>query len=240
MAGGPEMSTFEALLVALLAVLPGALYTLARENFGASWAWQQTDTSTQIFRFLGASAFFHVLFAPLSYGAYQELVLTRVAAKGETLSWWWWAALIGYIALPYIWGALTESSRNWQPHPCGLIRLPQAVIKWCLSLFVGKSPEPRAWDWLFSKPDLGGYVRLKLTSDKGWKAGVWVDSYASGYGVDPDLYIAEEVAINDIGEILIADDNGEREPELLGRGLLIRWSEIQYLDFMMFDAEGER
>jgi hypothetical protein len=86
------MSTFQALLVALLAVLPGAVYTLARENFGASWAWQHTDTSTQIFRLLGASAVFHAVFAPLSYRAYQELVVTHEAAKGETLSWWWWAA----------------------------------------------------------------------------------------------------------------------------------------------------
>lgn len=236
------MSTFQALFVALLPVLPGALYTLARENFGASWAWQQTDTATQIFRFLGASVVLHVLFAPLSYRAYQEFVANRVAenaTKGETLSWWWWAALAGYALLPYALGALTESSRSWRPHSCGLIRWPQALLTWLLSLFVGKNPEPRAWDFLFSKPDLGGYIRLKLTGDKGWKAGLWVDSYASGFGVDPDLYIAEEIAISDGGEVVFTEDDGQRLPELLERGLLIRWSEIEYLDFMKFDAEGE-
>jgi hypothetical protein len=231
------MSTFEALVVALLAVLPGALYTLARENFGASWAWQQTDTSTQIFRFLGASAVFHAVFAPLSYRAYQQLVVTHAATQGKTLSLWWWAVLVGYIALPYTWGALTESSRNWRDSSCWLIRWPTKVLAWCLSLFVGKSPEPRAWDWFFSTPGLGGYVRLKLANGGGWKAGIWVDSYASGFGVDPDLYIAEEIAIDDDGEVIL-DDSEAREPELLGRGLLIRWSEIQYLDFMQFDAEG--
>jgi hypothetical protein len=54
--------------------------------------------------------------------------------------------------------------------------------------------------------------------------------------VDPELYIAEEVAISDDGEIITINNN--RTPELLGRGLLIRWSEIQYLDFMKLDAEG--
>jgi hypothetical protein len=233
------MSTFQALFVALLAVLPGALYTLARENFGASWAWQQTDTATQIFRFLGASAVFHVLFAPLTYRAYQEFVVTDVAdnaAKGETLSWWWWAALVGYVALPYALGALTESSRNWRLSTCWLIRWPQALLTWCLALFVGKSPEPRAWDWLFSTPNLGGYIRLRLANSEGWKAGLWLDSYASGFGVDPDLYIAEEVAITDDGEIITIDDNDS--PGVLGRGLLIRWSEIKYLDFTKFDPEG--
>lgn len=236
------MSTFQALFVALLAVLPGALYTLARENFGASWAWQQTDTATQIFRFLGASAVFHVLFAPLSYWAYQNFVANRVAenaAKGESLSWWWWAALAGYVILPYILGALTESSRSWRPSSLCLIRWPQALLSWLLSLLAGRNPAPRAWDFLFSAPDLGGYIRLKLIGDRGWKAGLWVDSYASGFGVDPDLYIGEEIAISDDGEVVFVEEDGQRLPELLGRGLLIRWSEVQYLDFMKFDAEGE-
>ena len=204
----------------------------------ASWAWQQTDTSTQIFRFLGASAVFHTIFAPLSYRAYQQLVVTHAATQGKTLSWWWWVALVGYIALPYAWGALTESSRNWQTSPRRLIKWPKKMLKWWLALFVGKSPEPRAWDWLFSTPDLGGYIRLKLADGGGWKAGLWLDSYASGFGVDPDLYIAEEIAITDGGEVIVVDEE-TRQPELLGRGLLIRWSEIQYLDFVKLDVEGE-
>jgi hypothetical protein len=134
------MSTFEALLVALLAVLPGALYTLARENFGASWAWQHTDTSTQIFRFLGASAVFHTIFAPLSYRAYQQLVVTHAATQGKTLSWWWWVALVGYIALPYAWGALTESSRNWQTSPRRLIKWPKKMLKWLAGAVCWQEP----------------------------------------------------------------------------------------------------
>lgn len=58
------IGTLQALLVARGSA--GALYTLGRENFGATWAGRRTDTATQIFRFLSASALFHALFAPLT------------------------------------------------------------------------------------------------------------------------------------------------------------------------------
>lgn len=94
------IGTLQALLVAVFAVLPGALYTLARENFGATWAWRQTDTATQIFRFLSASALFHAIFAPLTYIAYQTLVVTDALAYGDRISWWWWAAIGGVCQRP--------------------------------------------------------------------------------------------------------------------------------------------
>jgi hypothetical protein len=46
------VTTFEALLVAVIAVLPGAVYTIARESHGASWAGRKTDAATRIFRFV--------------------------------------------------------------------------------------------------------------------------------------------------------------------------------------------
>lgn len=69
---GGVISTFQALLVTVIAILPGAVYTIARESRGASWAWRKTDAATLIFRFLTASAFFHLLLAPVSYAAYQQ------------------------------------------------------------------------------------------------------------------------------------------------------------------------
>jgi Family of unknown function (DUF6338) len=216
------IGTFQALVVALVAVLPGAVYAIARENLGASWAWRRTDTATQIFRFLGASAVFHVVFAPLTYVAYQKLVVTRALTEGRRISLWWWLALLAYVLVPYLSGAFSELSRVWGDNWLN------RCIRWMLAPISGRSAEPRAWDRLFSKSNLAGYIRLRL-NDGTWKAGVWLDSYASGYGEEGDLYIAHEVAVNDEGEIVT--DAETRLPELLGRGLLIRWSEVQYLDF---------
>ena len=80
------IGTFQALVIALVAILPGALYTIARENFGATWAWRQTDTATQIFRFLSASAIFHAVFAPLTFVAYKKLVITHALTEGHRQS----------------------------------------------------------------------------------------------------------------------------------------------------------
>jgi hypothetical protein len=107
------IGTFDALAVALVAVLPGALYTIARENFGATWAWRQTDTATQIFRFLAASVIFHAVFAPLTYIAYRSLVVSDALFEGDRISLWWWAALLVYVVVHYAWGAVTEWSRDW-------------------------------------------------------------------------------------------------------------------------------
>jgi Family of unknown function (DUF6338) len=87
------IGTFQALAIALVAVLPGALYTIARENIGASWAWRQTDTATQIFRFLSASAIFHAVFAPLTFVAYRKLVVSHAMTEGHRVSLWWWALI---------------------------------------------------------------------------------------------------------------------------------------------------
>lgn len=245
------IGTFQALLVALIAVLPGALYTIALENGGAAWAWRRTDTATQIFRFLGASAVFQAIFAPVTYWAYRELILTHVLIQGGPVAWYWWPILLAYLIVPYAWGQLTEGSRDWRldsedvavekgfRHRIAkfvrqLTRLLKVGINKLVGLYSTRDPEPRAWDRLFSKKNLGGYVRLKLT-DGEWKAGLWYGSYASGYGEDGDLYIAQQVEVDEHGE-LVADD--DRDPVLVGWGLLIRWSEVHYLEFAEIGDNG--
>jgi hypothetical protein len=106
------IGTLEALLVALIAVLPGALYTIARENHGASWAWRGTDGATLIFRLLTFSAVFHALFAWVTYRAYQQLDVTDELYDGKPISWWWYLTLLAYIAIPYLWGVLVEKQRR--------------------------------------------------------------------------------------------------------------------------------
>lgn len=54
-------------------------------------------------------------------------------------------------------------------------------------------------------------------------------SYASGYPHAQDLYLAETIEVSpDSGEVM--EENGR--PVLRGVGLLIRWEEIEFLEFI--------
>ncbi|MBU8813180.1 MULTISPECIES: DUF6338 family protein [Mycobacteriaceae] len=227
------ISTFQALAIALIAVLPGAVYTIARESGGASWAWRRTDTGALVLRFLCASAVFHALLAPITYGAYQRLVKPDGAAdaveEGRTLSWWWWVVVLVYLLVPFAAGALTERGRKWRDSP----KRWKKAVNWFVSLYAGSSPEPRAWDWFFDKHQ-SGIMRLKLANDE-WKAGLWADSFASGYGEDGDLYLAYEYLVDEDG-ILLTDGDGNYQSA--GVGLLVRWSEVRYLEFSEWDGSS--
>jgi glucan phosphoethanolaminetransferase (alkaline phosphatase superfamily) len=216
------IGTLQALLVAVLAVLPGALFTIARERTGASWAWRQTDAATLIFRFLSASAVFHAVFAPVTYHAYQELIVTHALVEGRTISWSWWAWLLAYLVLPYLLGVITEKARPWSDDPSWLKR----VISWVVALYSGRYPQLRAWDWFFSKKP-AGVMRLQLMNGE-WKAGLFnKKSFASSYGEEGDIYLAEQYIVRADGVPVLEDGRYKRGKA----GLLIRWSEVRYFDF---------
>lgn len=101
-------------------------------------------------------------------------------------------------------------------------------------VFTGPAPAPRAWDNLFfGKPE--GWIRLRLNSGA-WLGGGYAEaesgmkSYAAGYPEDPDLLLAEAVETDpDTGEFMF-DDEGD--PILRGSALLVRWEEVEYLEFI--------
>lgn len=217
------IQTFQAFLVLLVAVLPGAVYTIARESRGATWAWRQSDAGTLVFRFLCASAVYHALLAPLTYHAYRQLIHSHALAEGRSLSWWWWGVLLAYVFVPFAGGILTEKGRNWRGSTCWAKKAVSLVV----SLYAGSSPEPRAWDWFFDKRPTG-IVRMKLTNGE-WKAGLFDrDSFASGYGEEGDIYLANEYLVDEDGVLL---DDGKSGYQSAGVDLLIRWSEVHYLEF---------
>lgn len=219
---GSMIGTFQALLVAILAVLPGALYTIALENSGATWAWRKTDASTLVVRLLIFSAAFHALVAPLTYYAYRRLLVNPVLENGWQISWRWYALLLAYTALPYLFGVLTEKGRRVKGNSRGAEGVRRIVALWA-----GGYPELRAWDWLFSKRPVG-VMRLRLTNGE-WKAGLFAgDSFASSYGEEGDIWLAEQYYVDDLtGRPVIL--NQDYVPT--GAGLLIRWSEVAYADF---------
>lgn len=208
--------TFQALVVAGVAILPGALYTWAFEREAGAWGIRLADRAL---RFVGTSAIFHTLFAPLTYRLWLEFFRTGRIASGDVPPWLWFfpALYVGVpVALGTSIGRATRARRSWA------------------GLFTGPNPAPRAWDHLFGHaPD--GWVRLRLKSGV-WLAGAFATmedgrrSYAAGYPEEPDLYLVETMDVDpNTGEFVI-DEEGR--PMRRGSGILVRWSEVEYLEFI--------
>lgn len=221
------VGTFQALAVLLLALLPGALYVWSFEREAGGWGLGITD---RLLRFIGASAVFHAVFAPLTYIGYRDFVTTGRLAHG-TAPLWLWPITIAYVAVPTVAGfrvgSATVAGKPWTRY------------------IVGRAPAPRAWDHLFSRHNLAGWIRLKL------KTGDWIvgaygrsggskRSYAAGYPDTQDLYLVETVECErETGKFVLDPDGKLKRREA---GVLIRWEDVLYLEFIEVrrrSAEGE-
>lgn len=206
--------TVQALTVVVLGLLPGALLVWAFERQVGRWGIGATD---RILRFVGWSAIFHVLVAPATVGLWRSQWPRLV--DGRSLPWWLWAVAVAYVAVPIVCGTLvgrgTRSGRDMA------------------RFFAGPDPAPRAWDHLFGI-QADGWVRAKLKSGP-WLGGAFANangrrSYAAGYPEKSDLYLAAAVDVDpETGEFLLDDDGGV---VLRPGGLLVRWEEVEYLEFI--------
>jgi hypothetical protein len=207
------MSTFEAVAATLVVIIPGALYLWGYERMAGSWNQTSPD---RIYRFVAGSAVFQLLFAPLSYWLWKNYFHSdRIAqAKPVPLSFWLTLSLYGII-----------------PAAVGLA-VGRFVRK---KTFLGRairssSAPPRAWDKVFSSQPQG-LVRIKLKSGN-WIAGVFAetasgDAYASGYPAEQDIWLPETVVVDPTTGEYALDAN--RLPKFLTTGILVNWSEVEYL-----------
>lgn len=213
------VDTFQALGVLVLALLPGALYVWAFEREAGGWGLGATD---RLLRFVGFSAIFHALVAPLTYIAYRDYIITGLLSHGRPLPLWLWFVPVTYVVIPtlagFVTGSATAAGRRWT------------------RFIAGRSPAPRAWDHLFSAHDLSGWVRLRLKNDE-WVVGAYASSsnrrlrsYAAGYPEVQDLYLVESAECEPATGRFMLDDSGR--PRLRGVGVLIRWEEVMYLEFI--------
>jgi hypothetical protein len=126
---------------------------------------------------------------------------------------WLWPVSIAYVGVPIVLGTLLGLGLNrWS--------LPEVVA--------GANPAPTAWDHVLSRnPD--GWIRMKL------KSGAWIggaysgDSYAGGYPENADIYVSVAADIDPESGEFVRDKAGD--PILKEEGLLVRWEEIEFLQF---------
>jgi hypothetical protein len=208
--------TFQAIAVIAVALLPGALYVWSFEREAGAWGVRLGD---RVLRFVGVSALFHAVLVPVTYRVWVDFVRSgRIESGRAPLGLW--ALVLAYVVAPLVIGTFvgraTTRQRRWA------------------RVLTGPNPAPRAWDFLFaSAPD--GWVRMRLKSGV-WLAGAFAvgldggRSYAAGYPEEQDLYLVQTYDVDpESGEFRSDDEGGVVE---LDRGILVRWGEIEYLEFI--------
>lgn len=211
------VSTFQSVLVVFLALLPGALYTWGFERQVGQWGVSLAD---RLLRFFGWSALLHVLPAPITYLLWDRYYRSGRIAAGDAPLWLWFIAL-GYVAAPAVLGLIIGHSARHHG------RLGRVVA--------GRHPSPTGWEHLFAN-DPVGVIRIRLAGGS-YVAGLFGTvsetewSYATGFPHQPiDLWLARAIEVDaDTGEF---HTNADGSPVLLGSGILVRYDEVQLLEFI--------
>lgn len=208
-------NTVQALSVVVVALLPGALHIWAFERLAGRWG---VGLSDRLLRFVGVSALVHALFAPATYLLWR--FYWPLSQSGHPLSWWMWLVPLAYVLLPLATGTgiglASRAGRTW------------------VRVFAGPDPAPRAWDYLF-QGNRDGWIRLRLKSGT-WIGGAFATtegglrSYTSGYPEAQDVFFATAADVDpDTGDFLFTEDG---TPRLRAGGVLVRWEEVEYLEFI--------
>lgn len=206
-------TSFEAVGTFFVALLPGALYIWSFERMAGRWG---VGLSDRALRFLGASAVFHAALAPASYWLWTDLWPTIEAGRAHA-PWLWLIAglyVVAPLAVGTFVGEATRRRFGW--------------AQW----ITGPDPAPRAWDHLF-QGERDGWIRIKLKSGA-WIGGAYatsgeLKSYTAGYPEDQDLFLARGADLDpSTGEFRLDDAGAVRLGE---GGLLVRWDEVEYLEF---------
>jgi hypothetical protein len=208
-------TTAIALVIAVVAVLPGAAYSWAFEREAGAYGAGLADRTL---RFLAASVVFHALLA------WPEYLLWRVAVAGHrsldagqfaVL----WAGGVVLVAVPYGLGRLLgrvyrQSEEADSPAPGAAAAVMAAVV--------GPERVPTAWDAVFARRQ-ATYLRA-LLADGSWVAGVFgSESYAGGYPAAADLYLEMAWGLDPVTKALT---------EPLGYSLYLPASHIVCLDLI--------
>lgn len=184
-----------ALLVIVVAVLPGSVYTWAYERQASPYGVTLRD---RMLRFISVSLLFHLVLAWPEYAIYRSAIAGGGILQPMRFGVLW-AGMLLLVAIPgFVGTALgglyaTRTTRHgWQWIRRWLTEDGEGRL---LRLMLGRTPAPRAWDDLFSdRPNV--YIRVR-TVDNWWLAGRFArDSYAGGFPYQTDLLLEEAWSID--------------------------------------------
>lgn len=182
-------TTWTALLLLLVAVLPGATFTFGFERQVSAYGVTLAD---RVLRFVAVSVVFDLLLAWPAYAAYRVWFSGQPLGAGQVAAAW--AGTFVAAALPAAVGSALGglyATRNSRTGWRWLRRwLPPPYEARLLQVLLGRTPAPRAWDGFFSgRPR--GYLRVR-TSDGAWVGGRFDDaSHAGSFPHDADLLLEE-------------------------------------------------
>lgn len=194
--------SLQALLIAVLAVLPGAVATFSFERYVGTYT---ADFPERVVRFIVGSALVFPLTAAFAWPLWTNVLHASVSdpltgeaqfvnrlTTNDDLSPLWLLLPIGYVTAPACAGAVAGSLwAAWLRRQAGRGRaLPDDL---------------RAWDWAFlDRRPVAVVARLRTG---GWVAGVFgPDSYASPKGLpSKDLYLEVALEVTNEG-VLVLDE----------------------------------
>ena len=208
--------TFQALVVLIVALLPGALYTWSFERLVGAWGVGFAD---RVLRFVGASAVFQAAIAPFTVWGWRTYILTGRLQDGDLPLALWLLPLL-YVAVPIALGVVVGR---------GTVQQASVVegVHRTLAGSAGLGPPVR------SATRRVGPVTAEERRVARW--GVHerrrgLDSYAAGYPDEQDLFLAEAYSVDPESGEFELDANGDVVPT--GSAILVRWAEVEYLDFI--------
>lgn len=189
-------STWTALLILVVTVLPGAVYTYAFERQAGAFGATMAD---RILRFVAASAALDVVYAVPAYLLYRIGVGPPWQAAQVTAAW---VGGVVALAVPAAVGSVlgglyaTRRTRDgWS-----LVRRFLSIEREArlLQVVLGRDPAPRAWDHVFSaRPFV--YLRVRCTDGR-WLGGAFAaHSYAGGFPHDADLLLEQAWPVDESG-----------------------------------------
>jgi hypothetical protein len=238
-----QPSTFDALVILVVAFAPGAAYVWAFERQAGPYGVTLAD---RMMRFLAASIVVHLAFGWLEYLAWRVALhrLGRLDAAQFAVLWGAAVTVIGGpTAIGWALGSLYASrAARTTRHTrlrgiLGLARERGADRESALlAAALGRAPAPRAWDHVFgSSPS--ALIRMQLHNDV-WIGGLFGDaSYASSYPeTSGDLYLERSMQIDDDGTF-VQDDEANLVDT--GGGILVRWEEVRFLNVFDYVEEAD-
>ena len=200
--------TLQGLAAALIAILPGALYTWSYERQAGQW---RVGSPDRLLNFLGVSVVLHALAAPVTFWTWRHYWHTGDLQDAPHLPADAYGILLLYLVVPAILGFLVGVGTRHRV--------------WFIQRIHERTP-PRAWDYLFDQR-FDGWLRIK-TKNGAWIGGaVTKDSSVSTHPSEGDLLLTVVRVDPTTGEWVKTSDS--KVDVLEGSRVLVRWNEIEYL-----------